>query len=379
MRSMKFLLAVSIAAAMAVPADAQEFRMASGYPVTSPAYKATEAFVKYLTENSDMTVQVHHSGSLLAFTEIPAGLRDGVVDIGVILPPYYPSEFPESNLAANLTMLMTNGTPTKAPGAAMAGVMAEYIFFNCEECLEGYKSHNQVYLGSLSSGTFDLLCREAVRSPDDLKGRKVRVGAANFGRFVEYYGGVQVAIPANEMYEAVAQGVADCVANSVSDLTGYKMAEVVNYAMLDIPGGVYSGVDPQNFNRETWTSLTEDQRRILLRAAAAGSAGATAEYYADALRNIESAPSKGVEIIPASDEIRAATAAFLEADLPVIEKQFTEEFGLKNVSEKIAKVTELVEKWKGIIADWDGTEAGLAEIYWNEVFSKVDVATYGLD
>src|SRR5690606_13291551 len=159
MRSMKFLLAVSIAAAMAVPADAQEFRMASGYPVTSPAYKATESFVGYLEENSDMSVQVHHSGSLLSFTEIPGGLRDGVVDIGVILPPYYPSEFPESNLAANLSMLMTNGAPVKAPGAAMAGVMADYIF-NCQDCQEGYKRHNQVYLGSLSSSTFDLLCRE---------------------------------------------------------------------------------------------------------------------------------------------------------------------------------------------------------------------------
>jgi TRAP-type C4-dicarboxylate transport system substrate-binding protein len=379
MRGFGLCAATAIAALISGPAAAQEFRMASGYPTTSPAYKATEAFVRHLTANSGMTVQVHHSGSLLSFNEIPAGLRDGVADIGVILPPYYPSEFPESNLAANMSMLMTNGTPVKAPGAAMAGVMADYIF-NCADCQKGYTSKNVVYLGSLSSSTFDMLCRgSAVRSVDDLKGRKVRVGAANFGRFVEFYGGVQVAIPANEMYEAIAQGVADCVANSVSDLTGFQMADVVNFAMLDIPGGVYSGVDPQNFNRDTWASLSVEQRTAVLRAAAAGSAAATTEYYLDAQRNIESGPGKGVEIIPASEAIRAATAAFVAADLPVVRDQFINQFGVQNVDAKMAEITALIEKWKGIIAGWDGTEDGLAKIYWDEVFSKVDVSTYGLN
>lgn len=379
MRFLALCAAAAAATALASPASAQEFRLASGYPQTSPAFKATVSFVKYLEENSDMKVQVHHSGSLLSFTEIPSGLRDGIADIGVILPPYYPSEFPESNLAANLSMLMTNGAPVNGPGAAMAGVMADYIF-NCDDCQAGYKRHNQVYLGSLSSSTFDLLCRDAaVRSPDDLKGRKVRVGAANFGRFVEFYGGVQVAIPANEMYEAVAQGVADCVANSVSDLTGYQMADVVKFAMLDIPGGVYSGVDPQNFNREVWAGLSEDQRRIVLRAGAAGAAGATAEYFADARRNMESAASKGVEVVPANDAIRAATKAFVDADLPVIAKQFKEQFGLQNVDAKMEKIADLIDKWKGLVAGWDGTEAALADLYWNEVFSKVDVSSYGLD
>jgi TRAP-type C4-dicarboxylate transport system substrate-binding protein len=372
------ITAAALAVCISAPASALELRLANGYPPTSPGYKATEAFKDYVEANSDMTIKVHHSGSLLSFAEIPGGLRDGIADIGVILPPYYPSEFPESNLPANMSMLATSGTPVKAPGAAMVGVMMDYIF-NCEDCQAGYAAKDLVYLGALSSSTFDLLCRDEVSSIDDLKGRKIRVGAANFGRLVEHFGATQVAIPANEMYEAVAQGVADCITNSVSDLTGYQMADVTKYALLNFPGGVYSGVDPQDMNKNVWADLTTEQREVILHASAKGSAAATAEYYLDAQRNIESGPGKGVTIKNAPPEMVAAASDFVADDLKVVAEQFRTEFGLSNVDEKMDTIAALVDKWKGIVADWDGDVDELAQIYWDEVFSKVDPETYGMN
>lgn len=367
-----------LAVGIATPSSALELRLANGYPPTSPGYKATEAYVAHIEANSDITIAVHHSGSLLSFAEIPGGLRDGIADIGVVLPPYYPSEFPESNLAANMSMLSTSGTPVKAPGAAMVGVMMDYIF-NCTDCQQGYADKELVYMGALSSSTFDLLCRDEVTSIDDLKGRKIRVGAANFGRLVEHFGGVQVAIPANEMYEALAQGVADCITNSVSDLTGYQMADVTKYALLNFPGGVYSGVDPQNINKNVWADLTTEQRKVILEASAKGSAAATAEYYLDAQRNIESGPGKGVTIANAPPEMVAAATAFVEGDLKIVAEQFTNEFGLKNVEAKMDTIAGLVDKWKVLVADWDGDVDQLAEIYWDELFSKLDPDAYGMN
>ena len=340
------LLAASLIAAFATSAAAQELTLASGYPSNHGAHQSIAAFVEHVEANTDITVKVYDSGSLLGFGEIPGGLRDGVADVGTVLPPYYPSEFPDSNLAANLSMLTNVGQRVDASGAAMAGVMMEYIF-NCPDCQQRYKEQNEVYLGSLSSATYDLLCKDPVTSIDDLKGRKFRVGAANFGRFVETYGGVQVAIPANEMYDAMAQGVVDCAVLSIADLQGYQMADVVDHVVLNIPGGVYSGVDPVNMNRETWQTLSQEQRQVLLEAGARAGAAATARFFNLAREVIDEAPSMGVSVSDATPEMAAATEAFVADDIPVIKTQFENDFGLKNVEQKIETITRAGREVEG--------------------------------
>jgi TRAP-type C4-dicarboxylate transport system substrate-binding protein len=375
---LRHVLAASLFAAFASTASAQELKLASGWPTTQGAHGAAEVFKTYVEANSDLTISIFHSGSLLAFGEIPGGLRDGVADLGSILPPYYPSEFPESNLAANLSMLTNVGKKVNSAGAAMAGATMEYIL-GSQDALDNYKRQNEVYLGTLSSATYDLLCRDPIRTVAELKGKKMRVGQANFGRFVESFGGVQVAIPANEMYEAMAQGVVDCAVLAISDLKGYQMADVVKNVMVGIPGGVFSGAEPFNINREVWQTLTVDQRKVLLQAAANGVAEATYRLYTQAKDVKGEAPSMGVEVIEPSEEMVKATDDFIKGDIPVISAQFTNDFGVQNVDKKIADVTALIDKWKGLTENWDGTSEALAKIYWDEVLSKVDPAAYGID
>jgi hypothetical protein len=59
------------------------------------------------------------------------------------------------------------------------------------------------------------------------------------------------------------------------DLIGWQLFEVVDYATLNFLRGVFSGIDPHNVNIETWRSLTDEQRRVLLLASARGTAAAT--------------------------------------------------------------------------------------------------------
>lgn len=372
------LLVAPIIVALASSASSQDLRLASGWPDTHSAHGAIEAFVEHVEGNSDLKIQVFHSGSLLSFGEIPGGLRDGVVNIGSILPPYYPSDFPETALVANLSMLTNVGTRTESAGAVMAGVTMDYLF-NCEECLDSYKEQNEVYLGSLSSATYELLCKDPILTIDDIKGKKFRVGQANFGRFVEKFGGVQVALPANEMYEAMSQGVVDCAVLSISDLTGYQMADIVKHVMLDIPGGVFSGVDTFNMNRETWQGLTDDQRKTILEASALGNAEGTTRLFNQAKSVKESAESLGVTVYPATEALLAPTAEFIHGDVAMVSAQFAEEFKVKNADAKIEEITALIEKWKGLINGWDGESASLAKIYDEHILSKVDPSTYGMN
>ena len=202
-------LGLSLSALSISDAKAKTLKAAVGLATSSAQYYAFENFAKYVEERSDLKIKVF-SMSLLNLKETPPGVRDGIADMGFVLPPYYPAEYAENNLVSNLSMLSTTGRQVESPGAAMAGATSEYTYFHCPECLAEYKKENQVYLGTGSSPTYIMLCTVPVRTMEDLKGKKYRSGAANFGRWAEAFGGIKVSIPGNDIYEAMGQGVIDC-------------------------------------------------------------------------------------------------------------------------------------------------------------------------
>lgn len=369
-------------AAMLVSAGAAQtaetLKLAVGFPTGSAAVYALEQFAKNVEATSDLKVKLY-SLSLLNLKETPPGIRDGIADMGFVLPPYYPAEFAELNLAANLSMLSTTGRQIESPGTAMGAAMTEYAFLHCPECLTEQKRQNQVYLGSGTSPTYILHCTTPIRTMADLKGKKYRSGAANFGRWAEAVGGTKVSVPGNDIYEAMSQGVVDCGMFSATELTNLQLFDVTKYITTKIPGGVFAGVATNSINRDVWRDLTAEQRQAIFKASARSSADLTWKYYADAKRNLIDAPGKGIEIIEPTAEMVKMSEDFVKSDLAVISQQFTKDYGLANVDAKIAKISELVEKYKGLTAGMADDPEALAKLYWDEIMSKVDLTTYGLN
>lgn len=363
-------------ASAAGAAQADTLKVAVGFPTGSAAVYALENFAKNVEATSDLKVKVF-SLSLLNLKETPPGIRDGIADMGFVLPPYYPAEFAEINLAANLSMLATTGKQIASPGTAMGAAMTEYVFLHCPDCLTEQKRQNQVYLGTGTSPTYILHCTTPIRTMDDLKGKKYRSGAANFGRWAEAVGGTKVSVPGNDIYEAMAQGVVDCGMFSATELTNLQLFDVTKYITTKIPGGVFAGVATNSINRDVWADLNDAQREAIFKASARSSADVTWKYYADAKRNLNDAPGKGIEIIEPTAEMVKMSEDFVKADLAVISQQFTSDYGLSNVDAKIAKISELIEKYKGLTAGMEDDAEALAQLYWDEIMSKVDLSTYG--
>ena len=376
-RIIGFALGAMLASTTAASATSLVF--AHGYPTTHPLSVTYDRFIEHVQQNSDIELTVHSGGSLLNLIETSPGVRDRVVDIGTILTAYYLAEFPNPNLIANMSMLITAGHVLDAPGTAMAGATMEYIFFECDDCRQDYARQNQIYLGSFATPAFDLLCRDSVRSVEDVAGKRLRSAAANYGRWAEHFGGVQVSVPANEIYESLSQGIVDCAMNAASEITGYQLHEVISSATVGFLGGVFSGVDPHNVNIETWRELSEDHRRVLLEASARGVAAATANFQKVATENTVNGPSMGVEIIRATDEMIAANLEFVEGDMAVVERQFSQEYGVQNTTEKMERIRALIDRWRDLTRDWDHSEESLHKLYQDEIFSKIDVSTYGMN
>ena len=121
------LLAGMIAgASMMTAAGAQDMRFAVGLPESNYNYDASVYFANKVAENSDMRVRVF-ALSLLNLSEIPGGIRDGLADFGYSLLPYFPAEFSELNLPANLSWIAATNPDARWPGPAMIGATTESV------------------------------------------------------------------------------------------------------------------------------------------------------------------------------------------------------------------------------------------------------------
>lgn len=360
-------------------AHATDLTFASGYPqgsITSDALGVFETRLDELSEG-ELSARVFEL-SLLNLRETSAGIRDGMADMGVVLTPYFPSDFPHTNMVAEVSMSieLTEDGSNQA-GLVYTGAMSEFIFLNCDECRAEFAKQGQLFLGSAATPPYSLLCRDKVDSLEALEGKNLRTSGAQWARWAESVGANPITMSVNEIYEGLSQGVVDCSVQSTSELSVFNLFEVVDDITVNYPSGVFSGVGSANINLGTWRSLTDAQRQALLEATAILSAEFSWGYEKGAVDNEATAKEQGIGITQASDAMNAENRAFIEKDLKTIAETYADRYGIENAEAKIQTFRELLDKWSGLIDDVGSSEA-LAEVYWNQVFSKVDASQYGL-
>jgi TRAP-type transport system periplasmic protein len=355
----------------AAPAHARELKLAVGFPQGTAAYHGLEAFAKALKEKSGGELDVKMFPlALLNLPQMMNGVRDGVVDIGFVLPPLFPSELPETHLAVDLAMLGSNPW-------AMAGAMTEYVF-TCQECLAEHLKVNQVYMGSSSTAPYMIVSTKKAVTLDEIKGKKLRSGAAPWARWAQSFGAVAATIPGNQVFEAVSGGTVDGAMVSAAELSNLRLIDVVKFITVGVPTGTYHGIDNNNFNLTTWKSLSEKQRKAALEAAAVSTAAVTWKYVTDGAQNMKNAEGKGIQVHQAPADVVAKSKAFIDADLTTIATAAEKNSGVKNASQKIARFRTLVQKWEKLLPEANYDMNALSTVYYREIYSKIDPKTHGM-
>ncbi|WP_328188480.1 C4-dicarboxylate TRAP transporter substrate-binding protein [Marinobacter sp. OP 3.4] len=360
-------------------ASAETITHATGYPPNTIGANGAETFAGALEELSggEMDAKVYAS-SLLSFSETSPGIRDGMADSGFVLMSYYPKEFPVSNLAAELSMLVKlDDVQDSTAGLAFMGALADFVFNYCDECVDEFAAQNQVFTSASASDNYMLQCNKPVTNLAQMEGKRIRTSGPHWARWVEHLGGTPVTMSVSDQYEALNQGVLDCTISSGIDMDIFKIKEVVTDLTPGVPGGVYGATAFNNINRDVWKGLTEDERRNVLHASAIGAARVSMDYHIGAAREMAAADSRDINVHEPSEELLQATQAFIKTDIPRIASNYTERHGVEAADEKVAKFRELLAKWSDLVRDVDSADA-LAEIYWDELYSKVDVSSYAL-
>lgn len=103
-----------------------------------------------------------------------------------------------------------------------------------------------------------VMTNKVVRTPDDLKGLKLRTPSRNQAAIIKAFGAIPVAMPMPQTYGALEKGVVDGAIVGISVIKSFKLAEVVKHYIVDLP----MGYSPQimAMNRKAYDKLSPAQK-----------------------------------------------------------------------------------------------------------------------
>jgi TRAP-type transport system periplasmic protein len=367
-----FAAATAMSLSMAAMAEARDLRVASGAPPPHPATSHLyTGLMTYLPETSGGTMTATMLGpEVVSLGQMKDALLSGLVDVGNLLPLYFPAELPNFALAGELSL---SGTDPHAMGAALT----EYSV-NCASCQQELTTFGVVYLGSGSSDPYVLLTKTPVETAADIQGLRLRSGGAPFSRWAENFGAVPVSIGVGETFEAMSQGTIDGSMASVGDLLSFRLVELAK-DVTAVPLGTYFSTSNFATAKTTWADMSVEEREALLRAANRANADFTNRWgyeFPEVAR--KAAADAGITLTEADAGFATASQAFIEADRATAAQISAERFGMTDAADRVAEFIALVEKWEAISEEVNHDPAAMADRVWDEVWSKVDLATYGL-
>ncbi|MHA7880260.1 MAG: C4-dicarboxylate TRAP transporter substrate-binding protein [Saccharospirillum sp.] len=367
------LIATATAAAIfSTGASAQELRLTPGLPPAHPGHTPLyTVFQEQIAERSNGTLTGRILGQEVAnIGNMRTAITSGLSDAGMFLPAYFPSDLPNINLVGNLSFMGSNPH-------AQAAAMTEYVV-NCGDCQAELKRLGVVYTSSHSSDIYQILTTTPVRTPDDLRGLRLRVGGPHFARWVEGMGATPSNTSVGEQFEAISQGVLDGSVASAADMLSFRLDDVVGY-VTTLPLGTYQSSISHTFGARTWANLSPEHRRVVAEASSYASAMATQRWgFELAEIAVNNALEKGVEFIQPSPELLEASERLKSSDLDAAPAMATEQDGIANAAAKVAQFQLLVNKWEGIAESVNNDPVAMSEAMNREIWDKVDFTTYGL-
>ncbi len=148
---------------------------------------------------------------------------------------------------------------------------------------------------------------------DDLRGLKIRTPGGYISQLVESLGGVPMLVPSPEVYEVLANGVADGVAFTLEALTAFKLVDLLKYTKT-FPGGLYNTSWFVVMNPSKWQALEARDRDAITALSGEAFARRVGKVWTEADANAQGAiEAGGVAITPADD-------ALVRAIMPVADR-----------------------------------------------------------
>lgn len=176
--------------------------------------------------NGELTIKLYPGGALGAGPlEQYVRALQGVADISWGLQGYTSSQFPKTMIA-------------ELPGAIADGVHGyKGLWAAYDEHLASEFPGTKPLAIYTSEPNIFIMKDHVVKTPDDIKGLKIRVSGSAASALVTALGGTPVHMPAGQIYNSLQTGLIDGVITGASAVSDFKLFEVANSYTIGAPLG----------------------------------------------------------------------------------------------------------------------------------------------
>ena len=124
--------------------------------------------------------------------------------------------------------------------------------------------------------------QNCIRSPEDIKGLKVRSAGPTFASMWQAAGASIVSVPSNEVYNALQTGVADATDTSAGSFVSFRIYEQVKCLTAPGDNALWFMYEPVLMSKKSFDKLDKKQQQALLKAGADA-----ADYFNKATKGLD--------------------------------------------------------------------------------------------
>ena len=305
------LAAVAVLAAglIALPAAAETtLRITLQLPIKSHLGVNLEAFEKEVeaTSNGEIQVEIYPAAQLYKDSEVPQAVSSGAIEMGVASITRFAGTIPAVDIFYVPFMFTSEDMVRKAVAhdSPIRSALDDAILETGARVLWW-----QAYGGAI------MLSKDGpLKTPADIRNKKVRVFGKTLGEFVTATGGVPVLTSGSEQYIAYQRGTVDAGMTGVSGVKSRKLWQVMDTITVTNHADVEFLV---LINEDFWQGLPADQQEIITTAARKVEADLRDKMSKIEADAFEAAKAEGMGVyVPTEAEM----AAWREASAPVIEQ-----------------------------------------------------------
>jgi len=291
-----------------------------------------------------ITFENYWSASLLNATNALQGVGDGVADVGLIIPSYFPKQMPVASWFFGFGAALSGST---VHDVGAGGATSLEFGLTYQPLVEEYASLNVKLLQGTSTPAYNLLCNKPISSLEEAKGKRARAIGAVWSDSAEALGMTTVSIAFNEAYEGLQRGVFDCMVLNPNQLVigmVFKAVapEYVPVTMAQLQSSSWV------MNLDTWNSFPKELQDFITEQNIVAAANIWKGYM-----QIEGKVGDAI----AAGEVRVNDASQLEPVVAAQRAKFVENMAASapasvgNAADVIKSYQERVAYWTKVLVD----------------------------
>jgi TRAP-type C4-dicarboxylate transport system substrate-binding protein len=240
---------------ISVSVSAAEFtlRFAHFWPPVSAQHKqiAQVWADKVMQEsNGRIKVEIYPSGTLAKPPAHYDAVKNRIADIAFVVQGYTANRFP-------LTQII------ELPGLVNTGVHGSCVLqsiYNEGFLNKEYKDTKPLFLFTHGQGHIHTN-KALVKTPADLKGKRIRQPSAVVAKMIQELGGKPVGMPAPQAYQSMQRGVIDGITFPWEAMLVFRMNELAKYHTE--VGGLYALAFAATMNKSVYNNMPDDLKKVI--------------------------------------------------------------------------------------------------------------------